>query len=374
LLKPIIPPLAIVKSSRSAPLSKDQKTFNTLIRQIEQGRARLAAWEAAIPRYQQKHAAEFQPLLANLRELHAKLVHALDQTFEQVKLNKTERRKVSALITQLTEELLATDEDEAIKALYNKHSGSDYDESLAEDQATLKDAVEHIFGIDLGEDVDLNSPEDFMKHAEAKLHERHAAKEAAQEAREQRQAQRKKSPKQLEKEAREQADAQQLRQSLREIYRKLASALHPDRETDPQERERKTLLMQRLNQAYDKNNLLQMLELQLELEQIDQNHINNVSAERLKHYNKILREQLAELHHEILRVESGFLAQYMFDPYDDPTPDTLLHSLAADITAVRLDIRDRQRDLAALDDVKTLKVWLKGLRMSKRRPVTAPMF
>ena len=49
-------------------------------------------------------------------------------------------------------------------------------------------------------------------------------------------------------------------QSIREVYRKLAGALHPDRESDPQERERKTALMQRVNQAYAKNNLLQLLD------------------------------------------------------------------------------------------------------------------
>jgi hypothetical protein len=71
--------------------------------------------------------------------------------------------------------------------------------------------------------------------------------------------------------------------------------LHPDRETDPQERERKNALMQRVNQAYSKNSLLQLLELQLELEHIDQSAINNLSEDRLKHYNKILKEQVKEL-------------------------------------------------------------------------------
>jgi hypothetical protein len=43
LLKPTIPPITIVKASRGAPLTKGQKTFNALIKQIEQGRTRLAA-------------------------------------------------------------------------------------------------------------------------------------------------------------------------------------------------------------------------------------------------------------------------------------------------------------------------------------------
>ena len=57
--------------------------------------------------------------------------------------------------------------------------------------------------------------------------------------------------------------------AVREIFRKLASALHPDRETDPGERARKTALMQRANVAYAANDLLGLLELQFEVDQID---------------------------------------------------------------------------------------------------------
>ena len=49
-------------------------------------------------------------------------------------------------------------------------------------------------------------------------------------------------------------------QSVRDVYRKLVSALHPDREADGAERERKTALMQRANQAYERNDLLELLD------------------------------------------------------------------------------------------------------------------
>ncbi|WP_143605999.1 hypothetical protein [Variovorax sp. 54] len=55
---------------------------------------------------------------------------------------------------------------------------------------------------------------------------------------------------------------------MRDIFRKLASAPHPDRETDAQQRKVKTALMQKANQAYAANDLLALLELQLQL-QID---------------------------------------------------------------------------------------------------------
>jgi curved DNA-binding protein CbpA len=70
---------------------------------------------------------------------------------------------------------------------------------------------------------------------------------------------------------------------VREIYRKLASALHPDRETDEREREAKTALMQRVNQACEAQDLLALLQLQLQIEQIDERHIANAGEQRLKH-------------------------------------------------------------------------------------------
>ena len=51
----------------------------------------------------------------------------------------------------------------------------------------------------------------------------------------------------------EQHDADTL---LRRLFRQLASALHPDRETDPQARLRKTALMSEANAAYEKRDLV----------------------------------------------------------------------------------------------------------------------
>jgi hypothetical protein len=63
-------------------------------------------------------------------------------------------------------------------------------------------------------------------------------------------------------------------------------------------------LMQRANQAYARNDLLTFLELQLEMEHIHQGAINDISEGRLKHYNKVLKEQLAEPDGEILHLAS----------------------------------------------------------------------
>lgn len=120
--------------------------------------------------------------------------------------------------------------------------------------------------------------------------------------------------------------------------------------------------MQRANQAYQKNNLLQLLELQLELEHIDQSAIDNLSEDRLKHYNKILKEQLAELEDELHFVEGRFRQQFAISPFAELSPETLMRALARDIAGARNAIRDLERDLLAFEDTKRLKGWLREMR------------
>lgn len=354
--------VSIATGHHASNLSKGQKVFNNLIRQIEKKRAQLAAWESAAPRYQQKYVSEWVPLIDTLVELRIKLVRCLDDAFGQKGLTKTERRKIADLIIELAGELVAARNDPEMKAIYNQYSRSDYDSEEAADLKGMKFALEDVLGVELGDDLDLSSPDDILARAQAKMHELHTQYDADQQVREERRAKRTQSAKRLAHEARQQAEKRQLSQSIREVYRKLASALHPDREIDPQERDRKTALMQRANQAYDKNNLLQLLELQLELEHIDQSAINNISEDRLKHYNKILKDQVAELEQEVMHVEGGFRAQFGISPFAAVTPGTILRDLASDIVGLQLAIRDLKRDLHVFNDTKKFKTWLKGMR------------
>lgn len=200
-----------------------------------------------------------------------------------------------------------------------------------------------------------------------KLQEQQAKNAAEREAQVAGQTARKKTAKQLVKEARELAEEQEISQSIREVYRKLVSALHPDREPDLQERERKTALMQRVNQAYDKKNLLLLLELQLELEHIDQAAINDISESRLKHFTKVLKEQLGELEQEIFQTEGLFRVQFNLDPFERLNPATMTRQLDYQIADMALTIRDLKNDLLMFEDIKKLKVWLKSLRKPRRK-------
>lgn len=354
--------VAVVTGHDQPKLSKGQQAFNNLIKQIEKNRVQLTDWEAAILRYQQKYARELLPLVENLTDMQAKLVHCLDRVSDQKGLTRTERRVIASVIADIAEQVLAERDDAALKAIYNKHGRFDYDSEEAANIKGMKSMLEDVLGVDLGDDLDVSSPEDLIKRAQARVEENWAQNNADRQAWEERRPKRKKSAKQLTKEAQQQAEEKQISQSIREVYRKLASALHPDRELDTQERDRKTALMQRVNQAYEKRDLLQLLKLQLELEHIDQTAVNNISEDRLKHYNKILKEQLAELEQEIRQVESGFMAQFGISPFVKVSPGTIMRDLATDIVGTQHAIRDLKNDLLAFEDIKKVKAWLKKVR------------
>jgi len=340
-------------------LSKEQKAFNSLIRQIDKRRVRLAAWERAHRAYHQKYSPEMLPLQASLQELQLKLVHRLDQAATLPALNPSDRRLLSSIVADLAVALLSSREDDEVKAIHDKHSRSDYDADQAAAMRDVKAELETVLGFELPEDFGLDSPEEFVAQARAQM-------EAQEQARAQRAAKRKKSPQQLAREAQQQAEAKQITGSIREVYRKLASALHPDREVDASERARKTALMQRVNQAYESGNLLQLLELQLELEHINQSTIDEIGDEKLKYYNKVLKGQIADLDRELAETETRFAVQYGLSPFLDLSPDLAVNDLDMQIAGLREAIHGLEDDLDMLAEDKRVKKWLAVIRRERR--------
>ena len=120
--------------------------------------------------------------------------------------------------------------------------------------------------------------------------------------------------------------------------------------------------MQRVNLAYEKKDLLQLLELQLELEHIDQGALNGLSEDRLKHYNQVLKEQLGELEAEIFRIEGEYKVRLGMPAYFDLRPGALIAMLDNDIARTKVAIGDLKRDLPELKDAKAIKAWLRKFR------------
>ena len=351
-------PIRIIAQHDQAQLSKGQKTFNSLVKKIEASRKELAQWQAVSVLYQNKVAQDFVPLLKRFQELQIAMVHGLDQALDAKGLTKSEQRIVQDVLCEVAEHLIGESGDEELKAIYNKHSPHSLEDREAAAAIHMKEAMQEMFGVDLGVHADLSSPEELLAQLQEQMKEVH--QRGVEE--EERRSRRKKTPKQ---EARAQAaktEAEQTSLSIREVYRKLASALHPDREPDLQERVHKTALMQRVNQAYDKKDLLQLLELQLELEHIDAHTIATLSEDRVKHFNKILSDQHRELMQEIMHIEFALRDQLQMQPYLRLTPNAVIPLLERDMAELRRDIPKLERELLVPQDLVAFKQWIKARR------------
>jgi hypothetical protein len=342
-------------------LSPAQKRFNALIKKIDKQKQCLAVWQETIPRYQQRVAEQLLPLRQTFSEHQVEMVHLLDRQHRDKRLTRSQKKKLAHFIQELCHELINEHEREDLKPIYNKYSESDFDVDEQDANALagdfIRSVLEHELGIELDEEeFDVTTPEKTAEFIRARLEERerHA---------EERRRRRKKTAKQRAREVRQQAEETKLGKSLQAVYRQLVTALHPDREMDPRERERKTGLMQQVTVAYGKKDLLQLLELQLTIEQIDQSSINTIAADRLKYYNKILQEQLEQVQREVAEIELAVKQQAGIAPYATLSPGRLMRLVQEDIGRLRDEIEGIREDLDALQDVRRLKAWLKDYRI-----------
>jgi hypothetical protein len=352
--------IRIVQPLGQEVLSDGQKQFNKLIKKIEGQRKKLSALQVEILAYEQQFNNECLPLLDKFQQHRVELLHLFDDAFDNKKLSAREKGNLSDYIYNLGSELLNGGvKDESIERIVNKHCDPD-DEADEAGEALEKSILKDMFGLDIDEGDSMSAEEAFMKFIAEQMEKGKQQAEKFQEAEELRQSTRKKTAQEIKKECEQQAHEQQISQSIREVFRKLASALHPDKEQDPNERERKNALMQRVNVAYGKNDLLQLLELQLEVEQIDQTAMNAISEDRLKYYNQILNTQSAELQMEISAVWQRFKAQHHIRARTALSPAKIKSLAQENVLSFERSINILCEDISNFKDLKTLKKFLKS--------------
>lgn len=359
--------IRIAAPAAAGPLSRVRKQFNTLVKKLEAERVRLALWREELPRIRALADSEYSPLARTFDAHRRRLLLLLDQACSEKTMGKKDREKLADVICSTALDLMQIDEeDEAIKEIYNKHSGCDFDLDMDAEKAFMRKMVGAVTGVELDDDTDFSSPHAFFEAMRDKMEERE--REEGQKPEQTGQARAAKPAKLSAREARHQAEELKLKQSVRDIFRKLASALHPDRETDPAERGRKTALMQRANVAYAANDLLGLLELQLEVDQIDQTGLDNLGDDRIKQYNRILDGQVNEIKFEIIALETALSLDMGWEFGQRRTPKAMMRGLRADIAEMRANVKYIEADLDTFSDLRKLKVWLKDYRIVANDP------
>jgi|GEM_PF-546931 len=335
----------IVIAGGSAGLNAHQRTFNKLSLEIDAERARLLEWQTFSGSLGVKIEHEYDPAMMKLRASKRRFIILSDQVFQQSlakggkKLTKrrknTLREAMLSIISEL-EPLPGEADDEALDAIFERYAGFSAVEQREMEMERVESFLIDELGIEAVQGHNSESLEELLMHAREKMAQADATRS---ENRESRRAERQeKSGRVSPAAARKAAAEQDMKKTVREIYRKLASDLHPDREPDLVERARKTALMQRINAAYEANNLLELLTLQMEVAQLSELTLSAIPAERLKNFIQVLNEQLKTLKSEVRDIRQRFGATFDLAPFEYPKTVAAATQIFGEVVADILEI------------------------------------
>lgn len=310
-----------------------------------------ADWNELAAAFRTSDAERVYPLRATLRQVTRETVLLIDRLLQGKGWSRADQAALKDIARQTAEALLhANPDDLEIRDVFDRYSPMTFEESKREDIKDLKQHAKEYMGIDL-DDADIGSEEELVEH----IYEHMKNGEARER---ERSTQGRKSRGQQ----RAEANAKTAKQFLREIYRKLASAVHPDREADAARRAEKNELMQQINRAYATNDLLTLLEAQLRLDLIDPDHASKMSRERLRQFNRLLSEQLETMKAELRSVQDAFRVDNGL-PRGSAIDARNLHLVSKQrARELRAHINQQKGFLEVLANKSATKRWLKMQR------------
>jgi hypothetical protein len=277
--------ILIVKTENDKELNKFQRAFNANIQKINELKLQLSVNTAIFEKTRIKVASEIMPVQRKYLDKHVQLVFLFDSHYEDKFFKKKEKEKIADLIVNKCLDLMHSNPDEALGAIYEKYSliiDPDYTKQTEEEEADLmKKMVGNMFGVDLDDaEFDPNDLDSVQEAVWEKMQEKNANKP--------------KTKKQLEREEKQKEEELNVSKAAKSIYKDLVKSFHPDREQDEAEKLRKTEIMKRITAAFKKDDLYELLKLKIELLGSTINEMTSADTE-LKYYNKMLREQINEL-------------------------------------------------------------------------------
>ncbi len=305
---------SLAATAAAAKRSPLQREFDRLTGRIEDAQALLGAWQQQPDVILQKYRAEVEPMLQALADAQKTLVVQLDAllTSPPKGLRMTARRRdaLTECLLDLIDNVMAHGADDTMIDIHDRHSDAPMVEIAQEEQAEEEAEIIALFRQTFGEGSIQRhadeSHEAFVERAKARLFDAMEAEQRREDAARRKRAEKRSAKKDAKQRAKmppmsdESAAAPPGPDLLRTLYRKLASSIHPDRESDADEKLRKTEAMQGLNAAYQNKDLLSLLKLHSQTLQGD-TVADTLAEHTLREYNALLKAQLKSLESEISR-------------------------------------------------------------------------
>jgi len=357
----------MVQASGKAKLTPAQQRFNDLLARIELLSGHIQRLESWSDRYRYGHIQALRESVQQAQVHRKSLLLFVHERLQTTHFTDRQQRMARGLVRGLIEQLSAS-ADPQVQALVDQYVSEEDTQEAAEEQAEaaqrLRERIEEALGQPLNKPRQYQTPEEMMAAGMRQWQQQQEANEAKKNAKRtarkaQKQAQKKNAA--AEKGEVPPALLRELdaKSAIRTIFRQLASALHPDREPDEQERLRKTGLMSEVNAAYEKNDLTTLLRLQMQVSQGSPQSTARMADDKLIAMSLLLKEQVAALEEDLDQLESRLSRELCVPVRADADEAVMAQSLQR-LQADQRDIADTlAADLRRIQNDAELKRWLK---------------
>lgn len=320
-------------------LNKRQKEFNLLTEKIQQLDQLIPELNMAYDQILERIPKDLNPLVLEYQTYRVEMVHIMDRTYSADLFRKIYQTKLAYLITETSFDLILNHGFEALRPIYDKYSDTDFDTALAEynDRISKQQVPAALIG---------QNAESLIEFHDLDEVEQHQIKEEQRFEK-------------LKEQGKLNLDRQKTTRSVRTVYMDLVKAFHPDRETDGTEKLRKTEIMQQVTNAYQQNNLMELLKLQIDFERIGQNHLENLGKTQLTYYNKVLQQQVEDLETEKSKIQHRISAVTGLLPKHINSLTTAVVKFNTNINEVKAEIKDIRNTLKIWQVPSRLKAFLK---------------
>lgn len=368
-MSPDVPALAAVSTGfaalqlqppADAPLSPTQQRYNALLADLAALSAQVERLQAWSDRHRYAHVQTLYQAAQQTRALRQDLLlflHAQVQgdalTAQQQRMARTRLRALMAQLEPITDPQV-----QVVAALYCSDEDA---QEMAQEQAELaqrlRQQIEAALGQPIHQASQYQTPEAMMAAGMRQWQQQQRADEARKSAKRAARKERKalQNPATHQQAQNLQTDA---RSTIRTIYRQMASALHPDREPDVQERARKTALMSEVNAAYEKNDLSTLLRLQMQAA-LPGSGAARLADDKLAAMCLLLKEQVAALEDDLSQLETRLTRELCVSvkaQHSEAAMTQALQRLQAD---QKHEADSLAADLRRIQSQAELKRWLK---------------
>jgi regulator of protease activity HflC (stomatin/prohibitin superfamily) len=363
----------LVAQARKQATSLLQREFAKLLGAIEQTGSKVQTLEQLFGVYRAKFGQVLPPLKAQQESLARQMVVFLHERLQRPDTGKTKsltasnRKAIGRLIVSLSAEY-AMQGDTQMRTIHDQYSNESIDEMDAAQLDEMLDLLDEM-GVELDVQPGKMSPAELaqaaLKAVQEKMAQQQETEERRKAKRDEKRAEKAKlkakaDPKARAKLAEKEQAAQEAQHSLRHIYRQLARQLHPDRADNDAQRALNHDLMSEANTAYERQDLLALLKLQLKAQQIDASAMSTVAEDKLKGWVSLLREQYKDLASQCLDLQMQISHEFRIPVSKAITAAHLEQSLTIAQQEYDEVIHLMRSDLEKVKDDAFLKRWSKA--------------